>query len=250
MALFETESIVLRSYNLSEADKIVVFLTHDHGIIRGVAKGVKRLKSKFGSSLEPFSVVRLSYIQKDSVELVSIDKAELIRSYFASASDPDFLQKFSYLGELLITLSPPHDPNKVLYRMVSACLDATAAVPGNLLNVGLYFELWLLRLSGYLPDWDRCHKCGRQLNETENADLGPNYFLHCLSCRKAAGNRVVDGGQRQLFAAAQRFSPIEFVNFARTERSRSEELSSILKKIISQSIGREVVVERSLSLRT
>ena len=54
MSLIETESIILRSYNLAEADKIVVLLTRDHGVVRGVAKGAKRLKSKFGSGLEPF----------------------------------------------------------------------------------------------------------------------------------------------------------------------------------------------------
>ena len=61
MALIETESIILKSYNLAEADKIVVFLSEDHGMIRGVAKGAKRLKSKFGSGLEPFSIVRITY---------------------------------------------------------------------------------------------------------------------------------------------------------------------------------------------
>jgi len=74
MALIETESIILKSYNLAEADKIVVFLSEDHGMIRGVAKGAKRLKSKFGSGLEPFSIVRITYKQKESVELVGIDK--------------------------------------------------------------------------------------------------------------------------------------------------------------------------------
>ena len=57
MSLIETESLVIKSYNLAEADRIVVFLTREHGMVRGVAKGAKRLKSKFGSSLEPFSVV-------------------------------------------------------------------------------------------------------------------------------------------------------------------------------------------------
>ena len=56
MSLLETEGLVLKTYNLAEADRIVVFLTHGHGLVRGVAKGAKRLKSKFGSSLEPYTV--------------------------------------------------------------------------------------------------------------------------------------------------------------------------------------------------
>src|SRR5688500_16773151 len=111
MPLFETESLVLKSYNLAESDKIVVLLTREHGVIRGVAKGAKRLKSKFGSALEPFSVILAEYFQKDSSELVAIQKADLITSNFRAAGNPEFLQKFSYLVEVLITFSPPHDPN-------------------------------------------------------------------------------------------------------------------------------------------
>ena len=153
MSLFESESLIIKSYNLAEADRIVVFLTRDHGMIRGVAKGVKRLKSRFGSSLEPYSIVNLEYFQKDAVELVSIQKADLIQSNFEAASNPDFLQKFSYLGDLLITFSPPHDPNETLYRMVKACIETSADDPNSLLSIGVYFELWLLRLAGYMPDW-------------------------------------------------------------------------------------------------
>ncbi|MEO7658802.1 MAG: DNA repair protein RecO [Pyrinomonadaceae bacterium] len=114
MPLIETESLVIKSYNLAEADRIVVLLTHDHGVVRGVAKGAKRLKSKFGSGLEPFSVVRATYYEKESSDLVSIQRIDLVRSNFSAASNPDFLQKFSYLADLLITFSPPHDPNETL----------------------------------------------------------------------------------------------------------------------------------------
>src|SRR5258708_24704576 len=123
MPLIETESLVLKTYNLAEADRIVLFLTHEHGLVRGVAKGAKRLKSKFGSGLEPYSVVKLTYFQKDTVELVSIQNTELLRSHFGLVTEPRFLQKFAYLGDILVAITPPHDPNEDLYRMVKACLN-------------------------------------------------------------------------------------------------------------------------------
>src|SRR5689334_7965922 len=122
MPLVETEGLVLKSYDLAEADRIVIFLTRDHGVVGGVAKGAKRPKSRFGSGLELFSVVKLTYFQKDVHELVSIREAELQKSYFEAASDPEFLQKFSYLSDLLVSFAPPHDPNETIYRMVRACL--------------------------------------------------------------------------------------------------------------------------------
>ncbi len=72
MGLVETEGLVLKSYSLAEADKIVVLLTQNEGLVRGVAKGAKRLKSRFGGGLEPFSVVQISYFQKEERELVSL----------------------------------------------------------------------------------------------------------------------------------------------------------------------------------
>src|SRR6476646_6680033 len=109
MPLVETEGVILKTYNLAEADKIVLLLTRDHGIVRGVAKGAKRLKSRFGSGLEPFSEIRATYFQKENIELVSFQRTDLIRSNFAVAADPAFLQKFSYLADLLISVQPPHD---------------------------------------------------------------------------------------------------------------------------------------------
>ncbi len=248
MALTETEAIVLRSYNLAEADRIVVFLTRDAGVVRGVAKGAKRTRSKFGSGLEPFSVVLLTFFQKEALELVSIRHVELIKSYFESASDPDFLQKFAYLAELLIAFSPPHDPNATLYRMVKTCIETASETPASLPAIGPYFELWLLRLSGYLPDWTKCGGCKRELSTDEIVNLQANFHPLCAGCRKAPSEATLTGTHRQMFAAAQRLSPPEFAAQMNSRSSDLIELSRILKRIISQAIGREVVGEKSLAL--
>ncbi|MEO6655678.1 MAG: DNA repair protein RecO [Pyrinomonadaceae bacterium] len=248
MPLVETESLVIKSYNLAEADRIVVFLTHDHGVVRGVAKGAKRLKSKFGSALEPFSIVRVSYFEKEASELVSIQKIDLIQSNFTAASNPDFLQKFSYLGDLLITFSPPHDPNKTLYRMVKACIETSAANTETLLSTGVYFELWMLRLAGYMPDWSKCDECTRMFNEAEETSVRANSHLICSECRRSSGSRVMTGSGRAIAMAARRLSPIDFAVFTTAKSEDLKHLSVILKQMISHAIGREVVGETSLAI--
>ncbi|MBK8467107.1 MAG: DNA repair protein RecO [Chloracidobacterium sp.] len=247
MALIETESLVIKSYNLAEADRIVVFLTREQGMIRGVAKGAKRLQSKFGSALEPFSVVKLEYFQKDAVELVSIQKADLIQSHFAAVANPDFLQKFSYLGDILIAFSPPHDPNETLYRMVKASIETAAAGVDRLLSVGVYFELWLLRLSGYMPDWSKCDQCQRMFADSEETFLRGNYHPICLECAKSSG-RSLSATSRVMALAARRISPSEFANFTADKSDDLRYLSILLKQMISQSLGREVVGEKSLAI--
>src|SRR5262249_9728680 len=124
---------------------IVLLFTREHGIVRGVAKGAKRLKSRFGSALEPFSVVRVTYFQKEVLELVSIQNIELVNSYFSVASDPNFLEKFAYLIDILVGSVPPQDPNETLYRMVRAAIQTAVEQRDTLESVILYFEVWLLK---------------------------------------------------------------------------------------------------------
>ncbi len=245
MPLFESKSLVLKSYNLAEADKIVVLLTRDHGVVRGVAKGAKRLKSRFGSGLEPFSEIKAEYFQKDNAELVSIQKTELLKSNFAAAANPEFLQKFAYLGDLLLAFAQPHDKDEKLYRMVKACVAAAADdVENNLGSVGVYFELWLLKLAGFLPDWSRCNHCKRMLEEKEEANIQASFQLLCANCRKAKSSKIMDGKMREIVSAALRLSPDEFAKFTCEQDESVSDLSSILKQLISLSIGREIVSEK------
>ena len=248
MSLIDTESIVLKTHNLADADKIVVLLTHDHGVVRGVAKGVKRLKSRFGSGLEPFSIVRVTYFEKESVELVSIQNIDLVESFFAAASNPDFLQKFSYLSDLLITFSPPHDPNENLYRMVRACIKAAAEDSASYLAISVYFESWVLRLAGFMPDWKHCDQCRRVIEDSEIAEIRSNFHLICNVCRRSTGSRVLDSGHRGLFASVRKLSPAAFVEFANGDVERLTALSAIFKRIISHSVGHEIRGEVSLGM--
>lgn len=249
MPLVETEAIILKSYNLAEADRIVVFLSRHEGVVRGVAKGAKRLKSKFGSSLEPFSIVKIEYFIKESSELVAIQKVELTRSSFAAASDPEFLQVFSYLAEILIIFSPPHDPNETLYRMVTACIESGANSRDGLAAIAVYFETWLMRLSGFLPDWSSCDACGRKLDDLEGSFFLPEMHIRCANCHKNSRGDIFEAETRAIVAAARRLSPADFVVFTFDQQSRVTYLSQIMRRLISRSAGREIVLEQSFAVK-
>jgi DNA repair protein RecO (recombination protein O) len=240
MPLHETESLVLKSYNLAEADRIVVFFTQEHGVVRGVARGAKRLKSRFGSTLEPFSTVHLSYFQKEDRELVSIQQVELVKSCFAIAADPEFLHTFSYVAELLLAFTPPHDPNEKLYRMIKACLAAPADTPEGLEGIRLYFELWLLRLGGYLPDWGRCDECGRPFAETEESSLRNDFHVVCANCRRSQGMAKVTPVERDVFYKVQKLPPPDFLEYIKGRNESVAAVSGVMGRIISQILGKEV----------
>src|SRR5262249_14350401 len=125
MSLHTTEAFVLRTYSLAEADKICIFLSKELGKVRGVAHGARKMKSRFGSSLEPFTQVALTYYQKEGRELISISTCDILRSHFhQGARDVQTATAFSYMSELLIEFLPEHDPNEKFYRLVAAALEA------------------------------------------------------------------------------------------------------------------------------
>ncbi len=247
MALIETEGLILKSYSLAEADKIVLFLTERQGLVRGVAKGAKRLKSRFGSALEPFSIVDLIYFQKEERELVSIRQIELRKSFFENASNPRFLQKFAYLTELLVEFAPPHEPNERLYRMARISLETAAEIPQDLERIVLYFEIWLLRLAGFLPFWSQCNNCSREFSENESSNLQINFHLLCQNCQKSRNGWLVSAEQRWIFMTAQTLSPTKFLQFTAQKIEAVVEVSIILKRMIAQILGKESVGERILT---
>lgn len=249
MAIVETEGLILKSYSLSEADKIIVLLTRNEGLVRGVAKGAKRLKSRFGGSLEPFTIVNISYFQKEERELVSITQIELVKSFFASASDPFFLQKFAYLAELIVNFAPPHDPNEKLYRMAKICLETAVSDIDGLESIALYFELWVLKLGGYLPDWNVCNNCKNLITLDENSSLQSGFQLLCQNCQKSGTSNKVSAVQKRIFRSAQQLSPPDFVGYSADKPFDVREVSAVLKRIIVSILGKEMIVDKILSTK-
>lgn len=237
MPLIETESLILKSYSLSEADRIIVLFTRDQGLIRGVAKGARRLKSKFGSSLEPFSIVNAEYFQKDDRELVSIQNVELVRSSFEVASVPAYLKTFSYFADLIQAFMPLNDPNPTLYRMVRACIDTKVNDPADLAAIRLYFEVWLLRLVGYLPDWRKCSRCGRTLDDVETVSNDTDENVYCGNCFKGRGAENVTPFERLLVSSAQRLHPRDFIASEEVQASDMTTLSERMKRLIRRVMG-------------
>ena len=85
MPLYTADALILRTYKLGEADRIVVFLTRDRGKKRGVAKGARRARSRFAAALEPMTEVRVAYFERERRELVGLNYAEPVRSPMALA---------------------------------------------------------------------------------------------------------------------------------------------------------------------
>ncbi|MBC8031767.1 MAG: DNA repair protein RecO [Pyrinomonadaceae bacterium] len=244
MALLETEAVILRTYNFAEADKIVVCLTRQAGLIRGVAKGCRKLKSRFGAALEPFTLAKITYYYKENQELVSLGQVDILESYFKMSSDPDTLAGLAYMGDLVIEFSPPFEANEKLYRMVKACLAAVSESRPDLQVILRYFEIWLLKLEGYLPDIRRCGECHQEFTETELAYLGIDSVFRCRKCSRGVGKSLSGRLQTQL-RATQKLGPYPF---AQASHEVPPGIHREMAELTHQLIGR--VLEKQPRLRS
>ena len=149
MPLYTAEALVLRTYKLGEADRIVVFLTRDRGKKRGVAPNARKSRKRFGAALEPLTEVRVSYFEKERRDLVGLNYAVPIRSPL-SAARPEALGYSHYFAELIDEWAAEADVDEKLYRLGTSALEAMlSGAPVEAL--ARYFECWLLRLQGVYP---------------------------------------------------------------------------------------------------
>ena len=146
MPLYTTDALILRTYKLGESDRIVVFLTRDRGKKRGVAKNARQSRRRFGGALEPMTVGRVGYVERERRDLVRLEYVEPTRSPMAAA-EPDAISYAGYFAELVDEWAQENDPNEPLFRLGASVVEAMAVgVPID--PLARYFEYWLLRLQG------------------------------------------------------------------------------------------------------
>ncbi|HKC65559.1 MAG TPA: DNA repair protein RecO [Pyrinomonadaceae bacterium] len=247
MGLNETEAIILRTYNLAEADKIVVCLTRDFGVVRAVARGARRLKSRFGAGLEPFTIVAMAYYEKEGRELVSLRQAEILKSFFSLARSAEVVSALAYISELVIEFAPPNEPNEKIFRMIRAILLALAQAPADVSSLVRYFEVWILKLSGFFPDIYRCADCGNRFGDQSAIFFSSEFRPLCALCSQSNGIMIDDKGQ-ELLRSAQRLPPLEFAEAARSlsEKER-ERVYEVVQFVIRRTIERRPLTQLSLN---
>jgi DNA repair protein RecO (recombination protein O) len=241
MGLVETQAIVLQTYQLADADKIVLCMTEKAGLIRGVARGARRLKSKFGASLEPFTLIQLTFFEKETRELVTIKAAEIIKSYFDAARNTDAVTGLIYILELVKEFAPPHQADERLFKLARVCVDFLAHNPSSSYAISAYSELWTLKLTGFLPEFKVCSDCGRQLGDSHPGRIYISYegVLRCQSCQKGAG-QTLSGEAYTLLSATRFSSPAEWsLKFSGASAECRKVVSETARRLVRRALERE-----------
>jgi DNA repair protein RecO (recombination protein O) len=181
MSTFHDRGVVLRTYRLGEADRIVVFLSEEHGKIRAVAKGVRRTSSKFGARLEPLSHASL-LLWRGRSDLDIVKQAEVIDSFRTVREDLDRMQKGMSLLEVADQLAQEGHGDPKLYAMLVGALRALGDPERDPSLVAPAFFLKSLVLEGAGPILDVCASCGE---DTELVAFALNEGgALCRRCRR------------------------------------------------------------------
>jgi DNA repair protein RecO (recombination protein O) len=159
-----TEAVVLRSIRFSEADCVLHLYTLEKGRVGGIAKGVRKTRSRFGARLEPLSHVEL-LLHEGRGDLHTVRGAELVRSHDRSRTDP-YRLAVGHIGlEAMLRLFVEEEAQPPAFHALTRFLDllddVDAELPAqpSLEPLVLSFQLKLLWLSGYLPHLASCAAC-------------------------------------------------------------------------------------------
>jgi len=182
VTLTRDSGVVLRTYRLGEADRIVVLLTEEHGKVRAVAKGVRRTSSKFGARLEPLSHVALLLWQGRG-DLAVVNQVEVLDHFRSVREDLERVGAGLSMAEVADQLSQEGHRDPGLYRMVVGALRALGEPQHDPSIVVPAFFLKVLALEGAEPVLSACASCSRADVELVAFDITDGGAL-CRECRR------------------------------------------------------------------
>jgi DNA repair protein RecO (recombination protein O) len=195
---FKTEAIVLRSIRYGEADRILHLYTEERGRVGAMAKGVRRVKSRFGGRLEPLFRVQL-ILHEGRGDLCTVTSAETVAAHPALRERRESLERATQACDAVLRLLDSEEPNRPAYNLLCrelALLDAdpTAATRAQ----ALAFRLKLLLAAGFAPELASCASCGdREHLSAYSASAGG---IVCPGCE--AGSFPLDGEAHRFLVEA------------------------------------------------
>jgi DNA repair protein RecO (recombination protein O) len=239
--VYQSEALILRTYKLGEADRIVVFLTRDRGKKRGVAKGARRARSRYMGALEPMTRAGVAYYEREQRDLVRLNFVEPTRSPLSAATG-EALGHVGYFAELIDEWAPEAHADERLYRLGSSVVDAVAAGT-PIESLARYFEYWLLRLQGVYPSIRQCGSCGTAL--TDGAAMpAREILLLCRDCAPAGGTRL-SAEAMEFLRCATAIPPEQLASLALAPRA-ARELEAAHRRLIAEHLEKDLKSARVL----
>lgn len=162
---YVTDAINLKSYNLSESDKIIVMYSKDKGLLKGVAKGVKKPKSKLGARMD--NLVANTVMLHKGRNFSTICQAECIDTFKQTRTDLDKIFYSMYIAEVVNNFGLEEDPSsEVIYNLLYKALLSISEAENKvqIMLAVIKFQLKMMKESGFSLEFDNCLNCRHDTN--------------------------------------------------------------------------------------
>ncbi len=222
MANYTAQAINLKSYNLGESDKIMHMYSREYGLIRGVAKGAKKISSSLGGKMQLLVANNLLLANGRNLDIVC--QAQVIDGFCNVRGDMTKLIYSFYCAELVNNFGMENDPNSnQVYDVLFEALKNISIFSSleEILWTVIRFKLKLMEAVGYAIELNQCVKC----NEIDHNYSAYNFFcpesggVLCLKCNeKAIKTIAIDKKHLKILNDAQIF------DFPEDESTFSKEL--------------------------
>lgn len=175
------EAIVLRGLDFGEADRLLSLYSMESGLVRAVARGVRRPKSRMSGHLDQLMRSQVLIVHRRSLDLIT--QAQTISSYLPLRSDRWRTAYGWYCADLVERFSEEGLPNRAIYDELSRVLERISVLPQpDLASAIRAFELHLLDLSGYRPQLFRCIRCDTPILPGANTFHSVDGGIQCPAC--------------------------------------------------------------------
>ena len=238
MGLHNTRAIVLRTIKLSETDKLVTFLTEDHGKIKCAAKSARRIKSRFGGSLEPLSYARVIYFGKENQEIFRLNNCDIIRSYQDIREDLGKIFTALYFNELVDSIVADGQNPQGLFSFVLESLEGIRRGL-NTDTLCRLFEIRIISLTGYSPRLDMCAFCKQKPN---GKYLGYSFHHNSVICYRCHKMKQVE--LKLHIGTLNYLKKLTEIDVSHSERLKFpkilwQEIEFLTHRIVQYQLGRE-----------
>ncbi len=179
---YQTNAINIKSYNLSDNDKIIVMYSEDYGIIRAVAKGVKKTKSKLGGRMDLLVNNNLLLAKGKNLDIVS--QAEVLNGFNKIRTNISKISYASYCAELINIFGIEEDVNSgKIYSLMRDTLSKIneADRKADILSSVIYFQAELMKIIGYEVALNACAACGKPYEDNFTFSIASGGVV-CPNC--------------------------------------------------------------------